>query len=82
MQSSAGCYRENKPSADTADPHIRRDSWWNRIRSPLVPSVAIEASFVDQCEKVGKGASKDGALEKRQWEEMGRIVRYVLEHEK
>jgi hypothetical protein len=39
------------------------------------------AAFVDACEHVGTGRSKDGRLEEKQWEELKATVDYALEHD-
>ena len=61
--------------------HIRHYcSWYARTTHPTVKRTEANA-FVDQCEKVKDGRSSGDELEKRQWDEMKRIVEWVLEHE-
>lgn len=58
-------------------------SWWSHIRShPLAPSVADSKAFVDACERAGKkGDEKElEKLQKRQWDELRRLVDWTREN--
>lgn len=56
-------------------------SWYARTTHPTVKRNEAN-TFVDLCEKVKDGRSSGDELEKKQWEEMKRVVEWVLENEK
>ena len=63
--------------------------WWastgmrrsHKVLIQVHGSVSGAKKFVDDCERVGKGRSKDGSLERKQWEELVATLEYALEHE-
>jgi hypothetical protein len=67
------------PTCDTLKYEVC--SWYARTTHPTVKRNEAN-SFVDACEKVKDGRSSGDELEKKQWEEMQKIVEWVLENEK
>ncbi|KAL1689565.1 hypothetical protein GGG16DRAFT_57543 [Schizophyllum commune] len=74
--------------------HRREGDYWNskwwastgmrrphKVLNQVHGSVSGAKKFVDDCERVGKGRSKDDALERKQWEELKATLEYALENE-
>jgi hypothetical protein len=55
-------------------------SWYARTTHPTTKRAEAN-TFVDQCEKVKDGRSEGEQLERKQWEEMARVVNWVIENE-
>lgn len=54
--------------------------WWSRIQHPLFPSTRQCKTFVNACEKSTPGSEADQDLREQQWQEMKRVVRWVVDN--